>query len=221
MSFRDKVIINKPHYKVHVRKWEKMGSETASEDFDRLHDEQQGREDERGMQQIELPDIYKRKREFTGKRSINGVQEQNQITIEQAGAKRRRILAKTPAAKAEEFQVPFVALAPIAATGPSGFAASVVNASGTPDGCNVSGNFATAPSTKPYKGCPSSARHKSESAGSRRSKAVEPNEQDAVVKVKAPKKVKPVDTLQVPDSKLFSDDAEKLVSKQFQDIKKS
>ena len=75
MSFRDKVIINKPHYKVHARKWEKMGSHTAPEDFDRLHDEQQGREDERGMQQIELPDIYKRKREFTGKRSINGVQD--------------------------------------------------------------------------------------------------------------------------------------------------
>ena len=42
-----------------------------------------------------------------------------------------------------------------------------------------------------------------------------------MVKVKAPKKVKPVDTLQVPDSELFSGDAEKLVSKQFQDIKQT
>ena len=44
MNFRDKITLTKRHFKVHTKKWEGYDSDTADDEFDRLHLEQWGRE---------------------------------------------------------------------------------------------------------------------------------------------------------------------------------
>ena len=94
--------MNQKHHRVHCKMWEGMTSDDANDEFERLHVEQHGAEDEGPIRQVEVKDPYKRKREWKGVRSESGVVEQNTIGTEQAAVKRRRIMTKTAFDKLSE-----------------------------------------------------------------------------------------------------------------------